>query len=97
MRIQSRPEEAPYGAGAYTLSMDREELEYIASMLYVTRLGKGTYKAAAFKLLQTMEEIFDDDFPEEAAKNVDLMVSVVTADDTITEQHHHSTICLEVK
>ena len=96
MKLQSRPEEEPAGTGPYALRMEYEELQYIGALLYITRLGQGPYKDAAFKLLSTLEEALGDEFIEEAAEQVDLSISVVDDDDAIKEQHHCSCICIEV-
>lgn len=96
MKIYSRPEGQVYGEGAYSIAVDIEELELIAAFLYVTRLGKGTYKAAAYKLMTTVESIFDDGFLELSSDSIDLHVSQIDARDTIIEQFDNSEIIFEV-
>lgn len=91
MKIQSRKQEAG-GTGAFNIHLDYEELEYIAALLYNTRLGTDSvYKQAAFKLMNTI------DFIAEAAERVDMSVSIVGADGTTPiATYSNSSICLEV-
>lgn len=99
MKIFSRPESVVAGSGNYTIKMDFEELQLIAAVLFITRLGSGSpYRDAALKLLTTLEQgLFDSDFTAEAGDDVDLSISVLSDDgDTILKQYHHSTICIEV-
>lgn len=101
MKIKSRNTDIPAvssgGAGKYTLNTTFEELQYIAALLYVTRLGGGTYKGAAFDLINTIEGLFDEDFLEQAATDVNFYVSIVGDDGiTIMESYPYTEVCLEV-
>jgi hypothetical protein len=97
MRISSRPGGAPVGTGTYRVNVGIEELRLIGALMYITRLGGGTYKEAAFRLLGTIEEFFGEDFVEQASTAVGLRVSVLAADG-VTVKHvlHGGDVCLEV-
>jgi hypothetical protein len=98
MKIQSRPEEAVAGSGEFTLRMSFEELQLIGTLMYITRLGVGSvYKQAAAKLLDTITEIFDDDFFDESAMDVDLHISITSdEDDDIIGQYPCANVIIEV-
>jgi hypothetical protein len=97
MKIQSRPETAVAGSGEFTLRMSFEELQLIATLMYVTRLGSGSvYRVAAAKLLDTISDIFGDDFFEESSNDINLHISITGDDDDIIEQIASSHIIIEV-
>ena len=96
MKIVSRPFEQPMGSGSYTLKMDFEDIQLLSAYLYITRLGDGVFKQSAYKLLNTFEDTFGSDFLEEAAEEVDMIISRVDDEDgdTILEQFDNSSIVL---
>jgi len=98
MKIVSRPEETVIGNGQFTIKLDLEEIQLMCAYLYITRLGDGTYKQAAYKLMTSLEDTFGSDFFEEACELVDMQISRVDDDDgdTILEQFDNSSIVLEV-
>ena len=98
MKNSSEPIDYIAGTGQYTVKMDIAELQLIAAVLNITRLGKGSiYRTATRKLLLTIsDELFDEDFLGQAAKEVNLYVSVVDADGNIIAKHHNDEICVEV-
>ena len=55
-KIVSRQNNSAAGDGEFTLQVSREELELIASTLYITRLNGGKYGYAARSLLDTIDE-----------------------------------------
>lgn len=98
MKIVSRPEDQVAGEGPYSMRLSFEELELLAALLYVIRIGDGIYQDAALQLLTTVEELSDGDheFLEDSANIVNLTVSVLDDDDDIIEQHSYENICIEV-
>lgn len=97
MKIISRPDDMPAGEGPFLLKMTAEELQYIGSMLWNTRLGDDSiYKEAAFKLTNTMEELFGEDFLQDASDVVDMSISVVDDQNNVIAIHHNSALCIEV-
>lgn len=83
MKIVSRPtQDAPdtIGSGSINVLLSPEQLQLITALVYNTRLGTGTvYSAAAFQLIDLIEEEYGQDFCDEALEDVNLQVSV--ADD----------------
>ena len=96
MKLASRPEDTTFGDGEYTLKLTFEQLEFLASMAYLTRLGDGEYKAAVFDLINTLEEAFDEDFLEEAFDNVSPNFSVVDDGGDTIDSYHGNQICIEI-
>lgn len=96
MKIISRPDDQPAGEGAFTLKMDFEELQYIGAMLYNTRLGSSVYKEAAFKLVTTLDELFGDDFIQDASEAVDMNISIEDDRGNTIALHNNSNFCIEV-
>jgi hypothetical protein len=96
MKIISRPDDQPAGEGAFTLKMDFEELQYIGAMLYNTRLGSSVYKEAAFKLVTTLDELFGDDFIQDASEAVDMNISIEDDRGNAIALHNNSNFCIEV-
>lgn len=99
MILSSRPEEDIdiVGSGPFLMRFDIEELQLIASLLFVTRLGKGDlYKEAAFRLMDNIDTMMGDDFMEESADDVNAYFSVVDDQDNILASHHFTDICIEV-
>lgn len=96
MKITSRPEDMVSGEGPYVIRMTYEQLQYIGALLMITRLGDGLYKEAAFDLMNTIEEIFDDDFLQIASDNVDLSITIEDDKGNACEAYHSSVICIEV-
>lgn len=95
-KLVSRPEDQIAGSGPYLMRMTYEELQFIAAMLYVTRVGHGIYQDAVFKLLNTVEEMTDEDFVEESSTDVCASFSVLDHRGDIIEQHSFDNICIEV-
>jgi len=96
MKIISRPDDTPVGEGPYTIKMTAEELQFIGALTYNTRLGDGIYQEAAFKLTNTLEELFGEDFIQDASECVDFSMTIEDNRGNVLEQHHHSTITIEV-
>lgn len=96
MKIVSRPEDMVVGEGAYTMKLEFEELQFIGALLYMTRLGDTVYKEAAFNILNNIEELFDEDFIDEAAADVSLAISVLDGGGDIIEQHPYDRVVIEV-
>lgn len=95
-KIISRPDDQPAGEGAFTIRMDIEELQYIGALLYNTRLGDSVYKEAAYKLVNTLDELFGEDFIQDASNAVDMSITVEDDRGNVIDQHHNSNICIEV-
>lgn len=95
-KIISRPEDQPAGEGAFTVRMDFEELQYIAALLWNTRLGDGVYQEAAYKLTETMEELFGDTFTEESSDAVNMSITVEDNRGNAIDQYHNTNIVIEV-
>jgi hypothetical protein len=96
MKISSRPENEGMGSGPYSLNLTYEELEYIAALLYVTRLGTEVYKTAAFNLLNAIEDGCGPDFVETAAGSVCAAVSILDDDGEVTQEIDSDHFCIEV-
>jgi hypothetical protein len=96
MNICSREYDEPAGEGEFTLRMTVEELQVISAMLYVTRLGPGTYQRASMKLMGTIEQITDKDFQARAADDVDLHVTQVDDSERTVAILNRYQIILEV-
>lgn len=97
MKISSRPASTNAVSSSPLLDLTLEELEYIGALLYITRLGKGTYANAAYTLLTRLEDALGEDFSQVAAGKVDAYFSVLEADGCSIEiQHPASNICIEV-
>lgn len=95
-KIISRPDDQPAGEGEYLVRMDFEQLQYIGALVYNTRLGTDLYKEAAFRLVGVMDELFGDDFLEDASQAVNLTISIEDNRGNVIEQHGHDNICIEV-
>ena len=95
-KIISRPDDQPAGEGAFTIRMDIEELQYIGAMLYNTRLGDSVYKEAAFKLVNTLDDLFGEDFIQDASTEVNMHVSIEDDRGNVIDVKHNSNICIEV-
>lgn len=98
MKIVSRPEDQVAGEGPYSMRLSFEELELLAALLYVIRIGDDVYQHAALQLLTTVEELSDGDqnFLEDSANIVNMQFSVIDDDDDIIEQHSYENICIEI-
>lgn len=97
MKIRTRQKESfEIGEGIYTLRTSFEQLQLIGSFLELTRLGKGVYKNAAYKLLVALEESFGSDFTHESLIDVGLEVSHIDANDTIIETLSPDEVTFEV-
>ena len=97
MKIVSRPDEQTFGAGAFAMRMSFEELEFIAGILHVTRLGTAQYQNAAYTLMTTIEDLFGSDFTTDSAAKINLHVSHVGDDGfTILNQFSGADVILEV-
>lgn len=95
-KIISRPDDQPAGEGEYLVRMDFEQLQYIGALVYNTRLGTDPYKEAAFRLVGVMDELFGNDFLEDASRAVNMAVSIEDHRGNVIEQHGHDNICIEV-
>lgn len=75
MSINSRPIQniSPSAKGVFLLSLELEELKYIAAMLALTALGTGTNTSdAAFELINKIEIVSNNqDFIVDALTDVD--------------------------
>ena len=96
MKIISRPEDMPVGQGEYLVRMDLAQLQFIGAMVYNTRLGPGTYKEAAYELVTVMDELFGDDFIQDAANTVNMSITVEDNRGNVIAEHSHDNICIEV-
>jgi hypothetical protein len=81
MKIVSRPHEedqtVAVGNGNIMLLVTPEQLELIAAVVYGCRLGSGTiYSAAAYELIDQIEQSFGSDFMGDAYDDVDLQITV---------------------
>ena len=66
--LSSRLDDASIGVQAF----DKEELELIAALMYNVRWGAGIkYKQAAFRILEKLDNLHDDDFCQNASLCVD--------------------------
>jgi len=86
LKIRSRPllENIQVGHGPYSINVTFEELQLIGAYLFTTRLGQGSvYKRSALNLLNALDEVFDEDFTENAFTDVGLTISHVDPNDTI--------------
>ena len=95
-KIVSRPEDYVAGAGPYAVRLEYDQVQLIAALLYNMRLGDDRYKIAAFELLNTIEEIFDEDFVQESSVDVDFEISIEDDCGNILERHNNSNIVIEV-
>ncbi len=98
MKIKSKRFRDVAGSGPYLLHMTREQLELVAAVLYVTRLGVGSkYRQAASTLIDVVEEIFDGGFFEQASDAVNMHVSITENDgNTVVAQFDHKNVAIEV-
>jgi len=98
MILSSRPEETEdtVGSGPYLMRMEIEELQLLATFLWVTRLGKGPYKEAAFNLMNNIDALMGDDFMQEASEDVNMSISIVDDMDQVQSSHSYHEICIEV-
>jgi len=96
MKLSSRPDAMVVGSGPYTMKFELQDLELIGALLFITRLGNGTYKMAAYNMINSIESLLGEDFLEEASANVTPVFSVVDDRGDIIEQHSHDDICIEV-
>ena len=95
-KLLSRPEDYVAGSGPYAVRLEYDQVQLIAALLYNIRLGDDQYKLAAFELMNTIEEMFDEDFCQEAADDVDLEISIIDANHDIIETYNNANICIEV-
>lgn len=65
MTIHTRPSTAGasnvQGTGPITIRVTATQLELMASLLFITKLGVRPYEQAAFELLTTIEEVLGQD------------------------------------
>lgn len=94
-KIVTRPQPTS-GTGPYTVNMTFEEVQLIGALMYVTRLGFGLYAEAAARLLNSLDNMFDQDFAAESAQDVQMTVSIVDDQDKIVQSVQSDFIILEV-
>lgn len=79
--LKSRPD----AEGITLEALTDHELELIAAILWVTRLGKGVspHRDAAFSLMTKIEELKGDKFCEDAAIDVDMKIDIIDSNGNI--------------
>lgn len=95
-KIISRPNETAVGEGDYLLRMSYEQLQYIGALVYNTRLGDGKYKEAAYEIVTSLEQLFDDDFIQDASADVNMRITIEDNYGNPVAEHHNDNICIEV-
>lgn len=97
MKIVSRPTSGPIGSGNYHVKIDHRDLQLIAALLAITRLGKRSiYQESAYKMICMLEETFGSDFLAESSESVDLFISISDDNGQIIDQFPYTEIVIEV-